>query len=211
MELQSRYAEITRQGLGLVAISYDSPDTLKKFSDTRGITFPLISDPGSATIRRLGLLIQTADPKSRTYGVPQDASGAERLPWSSAVERLTAARNYWVCTTHADGRPHAVPVWGVWHDGAVWFGTSPESAKGRNLARDPRAVVHLESGDDVVILEGDVEVCRDADVLAPVFDAYEQKYDHRPGAPAFLFLRPRVAQTWTEQDFTKNATRWTFA
>lgn len=38
MESQSRYADITRQGLGLIAVSYDAPATLKKFSDSRGIT-----------------------------------------------------------------------------------------------------------------------------------------------------------------------------
>jgi hypothetical protein len=70
VELQGRYAEITKQGLGLVAISYDPPETLKKFSDSRGIAFPLISDPGSATIKRFGLLNETVDPKSRTYGIP---------------------------------------------------------------------------------------------------------------------------------------------
>ena len=70
MELQSRYNDIKRQGLGLIAISYDAPETLKRFSDSRGITFPLISDPGSQTIRRYGLLNETVDPKSRTYGIP---------------------------------------------------------------------------------------------------------------------------------------------
>ena len=70
MELQSRYADITKQGLGLIAISYDAPETLKKFSDSRGIAFPLISDPGSAAIKRYGLLNDTVDPKSRTYGIP---------------------------------------------------------------------------------------------------------------------------------------------
>lgn len=70
MELQRRYADITRQGLGLIAISYDAPDTLKKFAGSRGITFPLISDTGSAIIRRYGLLNDTVDPKSRTYGIP---------------------------------------------------------------------------------------------------------------------------------------------
>lgn len=70
MELQGRYADITRQGLGLVAIGYDSPDTLRKFTASRGITFPLISDPASAIIRRYGLLNDTVDPKSRTYGIP---------------------------------------------------------------------------------------------------------------------------------------------
>ena len=50
MELQERYGDIKRRGLGLVAISYDSVDTLKKFADSRGISFPLISDDGSAII-----------------------------------------------------------------------------------------------------------------------------------------------------------------
>ena len=70
MELQSRYADITRQGLGLIAISYDAPETHKKFADSRGITFPLISDTGSAIIKRYALLNDTVDPKSRTYGIP---------------------------------------------------------------------------------------------------------------------------------------------
>ena len=70
VELQSRYADITKQGLGLIAISYDAPETLKRFSDSRGITFPLLSDAGSAIIKRYGLLNETVDPKSRTYGIP---------------------------------------------------------------------------------------------------------------------------------------------
>lgn len=70
MELQGRYDDIRAQGLGLVAISYDPPETLKKFADSRGITFPLVSDPGSAIIRRYGLLNETMDPKTRFFGVP---------------------------------------------------------------------------------------------------------------------------------------------
>jgi PPOX class probable F420-dependent enzyme len=145
-----------------------------------------------------------------TYGVPTDASGGELLPWSWAVEQLTAARNYWICTTRSDGRPHAAPVWGIWFDDAVWFGTSPSSTKGRNMARDPRVVVHLESGDDVVMLEGRVAIARDADLLKRYADAYEQKYSYRPSEEGAYVLRPRVAQTWTESDFARNATRWVF-
>lgn len=70
MELQSRYADVTKQGLGLVAISYDNPDTLKQFANSRKITFPMISDSGSTIIRRFGLLNETVDPKSTTYGIP---------------------------------------------------------------------------------------------------------------------------------------------
>ena len=48
--------EIQNQGLGLAAISYDSPEILAAFSKQRGIAFPLLSDQGSATIKAFGLL-----------------------------------------------------------------------------------------------------------------------------------------------------------
>lgn len=70
MELQSRAAEIARQGLGLAAVSYDAPDILKRFSQSRGITFPLIADEGSAIIRRFGLLNVAEPPGTRGYGIP---------------------------------------------------------------------------------------------------------------------------------------------
>lgn len=70
MELQGRYEQIKAQGLGLVAISYDPPETLKAFAASRGISFPLVSDGGSAIIRRYGLLNETMEPNTRFYGVP---------------------------------------------------------------------------------------------------------------------------------------------
>jgi len=70
VELQGRYADIQKQGLGLVSILYDPPETLKTFADSRGISFPLVSDPGSAIIRRFGLLNETVDRKTRAWGIP---------------------------------------------------------------------------------------------------------------------------------------------
>jgi peroxiredoxin len=52
------------QGLRLVAISYDSPDTLRKFADSRGIAFPLISDSGSAIIKRYWLFNESCGSRS---------------------------------------------------------------------------------------------------------------------------------------------------
>lgn len=63
-------AEIRSQGLELAAVSYDSPATLRTFAERYKITFPLMSDPGSATIRRFGLLNQTIEASSPMYGVP---------------------------------------------------------------------------------------------------------------------------------------------
>ena len=99
MELQGRYQEIEAQGLRLVAISYDSPDTLKKFADSRGIAFPLMSDSGSAIIKRYGLLNEQQDPKTRFYGVPHpgtfilDPNGivVARFFEDAYQERYTAA------------------------------------------------------------------------------------------------------------------------
>jgi len=86
------------------------------------------------------------------YGVPASAEGA--LPWAWAVERLQQARNYWFSTTRPDGRPHAMPAWAVWLDDTLYFEGSPLTRRARNLAGNPSVVVHLESGDEVVILEG---------------------------------------------------------
>ena len=48
--------ELRKNGIGLAVISYDSPQILADFSKRQGITYPLLSDVGSATIRRYGIL-----------------------------------------------------------------------------------------------------------------------------------------------------------
>ena len=139
------------------------------------------------------------------YGISADEDGM--LLWSWADERLAASRNYWIVTTSADGAPNAAPVWGVWAEGAAYFGTNPRSRKGRNLTRDPRVVVHLESGDEVVILHGEAEIVEVAD---SILDAYEAKYGHRPPGRRLFRLRPARALAWLETDYPKTATRFDF-
>ena len=147
------------------------------------------------------------------YGIERSPS-AEMIPWSAVGERLAGARNYWLGTTRPDGRPHVAPVWGVWLDGVFYFATDPASRKARNLAASPQLVVHLESGDDVVILEGTAEAAADPSLLARFADAYEAKYQFRPdtssAAPGVYRLRHRVAFAWLERNFPQSATRFTF-
>ena len=59
--MQSQYDRLRRDGLGLVGISYDSQEILGTFSQQHGITFPLLSDVGSATIKRYGILNTVAE------------------------------------------------------------------------------------------------------------------------------------------------------
>lgn len=147
------------------------------------------------------------------YGIETGAEGM--LPWSFVSQQMAASRNYWIVSASPDGQPHAAPVWGVWHDETFYFGTGPGSRKGRNLASNPRVVVHLESGDDTVIFEGVVERVTDATLLQRVADVYEAKYSFRPADEPLedqpmLALRPHKAYAWLERSYPQTATRWEF-
>lgn len=149
------------------------------------------------------------------YGIMDENSGSGLLPWNHLSERMARSRNYWVCTTRSDGRPHAAPVWGVWVDEAFYFSTGDESQKGRNLSTNPNVVVHLESGDDVVILEGTLEREGNIGLLPRLNAVYQAKYGYplfegNPAESYVLTLKPRVAFAWLEADFPGGATRWRF-
>ncbi len=97
-----------------------------------------------------------------------------RLPWKWATERLTRARNYWIATTRPNGQPHSRPVWGVWLDDTFYFSTGSLAAQ--NLASNPAITVHLESGSEVVIIEGVAEQITDVSLLEQVIGMYNAKY-----------------------------------
>jgi hypothetical protein len=65
------------------------------------------------------------------------------LSWEEITRRFTEAHNWWVSTS-GDSGPHAVPVWGVVVREALHCSGDPGAVRSRNLAADPRLVVHLE-------------------------------------------------------------------
>ena len=104
MELQERYADLAAQGIGLAAVFYDPPEAIREFAEARGIEFPVLSDPGSAVIRRYGILNREIDPDAqfgdfRLHGIPYpgtfvlDGAGqvVERFFEQRYQERITAA------------------------------------------------------------------------------------------------------------------------
>ena len=148
------------------------------------------------------------------YGIQPPTREHGLLPWEFASSRLESAHNYWLVTASPDGAPHAAPLWGLWHSGAFYFSTDPGSRKGRNMTSSGLALVHLESGDDVVVFEGIVEEMTDRPTLVRLARAYAQKYpgyepsaEPDPNSP-FYVLRPRKAYAWREKDFPTSATRW---
>jgi general stress protein 26 len=144
------------------------------------------------------------------YGISTDNEGL--ISWSWVDEQITKSRNYWICTTYPDGRPHVTPVWAVWIEGVLYFSCDGESRKARNIARNPQIAVHLESGDEVVILEGVAEKFTDKALIKHFSDVYVAKYPpHRPDdiptGVNFVF-KPQAVLAWLERDFPKTATRW---
>jgi hypothetical protein len=151
-------------------------------------------------------------PPFKGYGLTESEEG--RLAWSWAAERLEQARNYWVSTTRPDGRPHSMPVWGIWLGDAFFFGSGRESAKSRNLAASPAIVVHLESGDEAVIIEGLAERVFDDALEKRVDEVYGRKYDFTPDSSGetdpWFMVRPRRAYAWAERNYTGSATQFDF-
>ncbi len=148
------------------------------------------------------------------YGIPESEEGL--LPWRHVGERMENARNYWISTTSPHGQPHATPVWGVWLDETFYFDGSPRTRRGRNLAANPAVAVHLESGADVVIIKGQVQIQKpDPALAARLAAAYAAKYapHYEPGPNTWdnegiYVVRPRVVFAWA--NFPKDATRWLF-
>lgn len=111
------------------------------------------------------------------------ADGAMVTPWREARERLEhpePGRTYWLATVRPDGRPHVMPILGLWLDGAFYFITGETTRKGKNLASDPRCVITASSTALPaldVILEGDARKVIDDATLQRVADAYGATMD----------------------------------
>lgn len=62
-----------------------------------------------------------------------------------------------VATTAMNGTPHAMPIWYLWRDGKVLFHTGPESKKMRNLRKNDRVSLVIDTKTapyKVVVIEG---------------------------------------------------------
>ena len=84
---------------------------------------------------------------------------------------LAASRVVTCATNGRDGRPHLMPLWYVIRDRALWAWTYAKSQKVRNLERDARCTLQVESGGEYAELRGVMLACdavihRDLDTVA---------------------------------------------
>ncbi|MEO8456280.1 MAG: pyridoxamine 5'-phosphate oxidase family protein [Chloroflexota bacterium] len=151
-------------------------------------------------------------PEMPGYGVSEKRRGL--LPWRWAEERLVACHNYYLATTRASGRPHSMPVWGVFFGGKFYFSTGVDSAKARNLHTNPWCVITTDDASEAVILEGHAKKATAKAVLQRFVRVYKQKYDWEmdPNDGSIWVVQPAKVFAFKEaaDDFSTSATRWIF-
>jgi PPOX class probable F420-dependent enzyme len=86
-----------------------------------------------------------------------------------------------VCTNGRDGWPHVTALWYVLRDGEPWIYTYAKSQKVRNLERDARATLLVESGHEYhelkgVMLKTRAEIHSDLDTVAALAEQLMQRY-----------------------------------
>ena len=150
------------------------------------------------------------------YGTLAATEGPGLLSWDWAQQRLHRSRNFWLATA-ADGAPHLMPVWAVWHTGQLWFSSSNGSRKARNLAGQPRCSLATSDPLEPVVAAGQARRVTDPDALAAMLAAENAKYGTSygpemvdPASNSVLRLRPEWVFALDSRDFTGSPTRFTF-
>ena len=156
-------------------------------------------------------------PEPRRASLSGYVQPGKLLPWQWVDARMEASRNYWITTHSARRNPHSRPVWDVWTAPELWFSTG--SLIDRNLRANEHVEVHLESADEVVIIEG-VAVPLRAENGAIWADAYNLKYswDMPTDVTGVWTVQPSRVMAWLCDSsgldggagFSNSATEWSF-
>lgn len=162
----------------------------------------------------------TAVPRADRPGIPAEygaSKATEFVDWRHVDDRLTEDRVYWIATVGRDGRPRIRPVDGVYVDGAIYVGGSPETRWVQEVAANPHVSLHLDGIDDVVIVDGEAEILAgvaDDELARRLAAASNVKYPEYRMKPAFykangaIAIRLRKVISWT--DISKDPTRFLF-
>jgi PPOX class probable F420-dependent enzyme len=94
-----------------------------------------------------------------------------KLTEAEQLELLETGRVVVVSSLGRNGWPHSMPLWYVPRDGEVWIWTYAKSQKVRNLERDPRATLLVETGHEYTelrgaMIEAEAEIHRDLETVS---------------------------------------------
>jgi hypothetical protein len=120
---------------------------------------------------------------------------------------------YWV-VPRTRLRPHPRPVWGVWRNCQLYLSIGTPFTRRATVA-DPAVTVHLDSGTDVVIVEGRAASCAgDHEAIADYDRKYDWTYDVGEYGP-LTCVEPETILAWRTagwagRDSFQQTGRWRF-
>lgn len=108
-----------------------------------------------------------------------DRYGSPAMPWSRPRDLLVAgtpAANipFFLGTSRPDGRPHAAGIGALWLDGDLYFTSSPETRKSRNLAANPACTISARLEGIDLVLEGEATRVTDRETLERAAALYRE-------------------------------------
>ena len=98
--------------------------------------------------------------------------GEIKLSEAEQRELLAAERVVSVASLGPRGWPHVMPLWYVVREGRIWVWTYAKSQKVRNLERDPRCTLLVETGVEYGELRG-VQIEAEAELIRDTEEVYE--------------------------------------
>jgi PPOX class probable F420-dependent enzyme len=116
------------------------------------------------------------------------------------AEFLAGQRVVVVATNGAGGWPHLMPLWYVIRDDEIWAWTYAKSQKVKNLERDPRATLQIESGEQYhelrgVMVEANTVVHRELDAVSQLGSEIFARYSGGEAGPDALdVIRAQAAK-----------------
>jgi PPOX class probable F420-dependent enzyme len=116
---------------------------------------------------------------------------AIRMTDEEALGFLDEQRTVICATNGHDGFPHLMPLWYVVRDGTLWAWTYAKSQKTKNLERDPRATLQVETGETYDQLRGlmlrtEAELHRDEATILGFVEELAARYAPPGADPAAL-------------------------
>jgi PPOX class probable F420-dependent enzyme len=104
-----------------------------------------------------------------------------QLSAEEQLELLESERIVVVASFGPRGWPHLMPLWYVPRDGLPWIWTYAKSQKVRNLERDPRATLLVETGHEYtelrgVMIEAEAEIHRDLETVTGFAEELTVRY-----------------------------------
>src|ERR1700754_772255 len=131
------------------------------------------------------------------------------------VESFLEDQRVVICATNGPhGWPHLMPLWYVVRDGDLWAWTYAKSQKARNLARDSRATLQVETGEEYQqlrggMIEADATVHRDADLIVEFGAELMQRYGAGATGPEFMdAVRAQAAKRVALQFNARRVATW---